>query len=171
MSHKHYEGDIDLAIVIARPLYFALTTNVLVPFLLWAVCYWLNLNHEPANLVHSWQNVFFAIVASLALIQTALIFRWRNNAFKKPMIRSKESLEEDFSDNLLERSKPIFLAIAAMSLYGVMFFLITGELKETTVLVFYSFVVFQVVRPRYAFVRKLLRYQRNLVDSGQLLRD
>jgi hypothetical protein len=170
-DERNNRDDIDLATIIVRPLYFGLSVNVMIPMALLLGIYYLNENYEPANLIRPFQNTVFAIFAALAVIQAGIILFWRNRSLDRPMIRRPEQLERDFADALLARSKPIFIAIAALSIYGYIFFFISGEFKETVIFVVFSFVVFQVARPRYGSARKLLKYQRELVDKGYLLRD
>jgi len=67
-------------------------------------------------------------------------------------------------------SRPIFVMIAAISVYGYLYFYLTGRFKETVFLVLFSFLVFQVIRPRHAAVKKLVRHQKMLAEKGELLR-
>ena len=87
------------------------------------------------------------------------------------MIRRAETFETDFASGLLRRTRPVFLVIASVCLYGYVYFLVTGRFQEAVFFVVFSFVVFQVVRPRYGWARKLIAYQKGLADSGKFLRD
>lgn len=166
MTDKSIDERFDLARIIVKPLYFGLTVNIMIPMGILLVCFWMNDNYEPANILGQLQNTVFGVFAFLAVSEAGLILWWRTKILQRPMIRREETFETDFSQSLLKHSKPIFLAISSIGLYGFLFFFLTGELKETVLLVVFSFIVFQVVRPRYGFVRKLIAFQEELVKQG-----
>ncbi|MFQ5454378.1 MAG: hypothetical protein ACE5D6_09365, partial [Candidatus Zixiibacteriota bacterium] len=56
-----------------------------------------------------------------------------------------------------------------ISLYGFIYFFLTGRFKEAVFFVVFSFLVFQIVRPRYGFIRKLIDSQKKLVERGTFL--
>lgn len=163
------DTDYDLAAMIARPLYFGMMFNIVVPAALLFGCHYLNSNTYMANHIPGISNGLFYVIAFLALGQAALALRWRNRSMSRPMVKRAESFEQDIGAELLVRSKPVFLLIAAITLWGFGYFLLTGRFTESAVFVVFSFVVFQVVRPRYASVRKLIQYQQALVDRGELM--
>ncbi len=163
------DTDYDLAAMIARPLYFGMMFNIVVPAALLFGCHYLNSNTYMTNHIPDIANGLFYVLAFVGLGQAALALWWRNRSMAKPMVKRVESFEQDIGNELLVRSKPVFLLIAAITLWGNGYFLLTGRFTESVVFVVFSFVVFQVVRPRYGSVRKLIRYQQALVDRGEFM--
>ena len=165
------ENDIDerynVVEIVARPLYFGLGVNVLAPATLLIVCYWMANHYYVGNSIPKFADVLFYILAVLSLAQATAALWWRSRAFREPIVRRRETIEQDIKHGVLVRSRRVFLLIAAISLWGIVFFLLTGRFDETTLFVVFSFVVFQVVRPRYGFVRKLIAYQEELVEQGR----
>ena len=63
------------------------------------------------------------------------------------------------------------MLIGAISLYGVIYFLLTGRFEETMFMVILSFIVFQIVRPRYGLVSKLIDTQYALAEKGEFYQE
>lgn len=166
---RRTNDDYDLAAMIARPLYFGLMFNIVIPAALLFGCHYLSSKTYMENHIPGIANSLFYVFALLALGQAALALRWRNQRMAKPMVKRQESFESDISNELLIRSKPVFLLIAAITFWGYAYFLLTGRFTESVLFVVFSFVVFQVVRPRYGSVSKLISYQQALVDRGHLM--
>lgn len=162
------EDRYDLHSLIVRPLYFGMVFNVLIPAGLLLVCYWFDGRQTIYNSLGAFANTLFYIFMALALVEAGLALWWRNQSLDKPMIKTKETFEEDLGRGILERSRPVFLMVAGISLYGIVYFFLTGRFKETLVFVLFSFIVFQVVRPRLGLLRKLIVRQQQLVDEGKL---
>lgn len=171
MRQDSVDDKYDLARMIVKPLYFGLVVNVTIPMVLLMICYYFSNNYYMENRVGGMANVLFYGFAVLALSEAGLALWWRSSMFKKPMIRRAETFETDFSASLLNRARRVFLVIAFICLYGYIYFFLTGRFQEAVFYVVFSFIVFQVVRPRYGWVRKLIAYQKNLVERGELLRD
>ena len=166
---REIDIEYDLTAMIARPLYFGMMFNIVVPAALLFGCYYLSNKTYMENHIPGIANELFYIFALLALVQAALALWLRNQRMARPMVKREESFEHDIATELFKRSKPVFLMIAAITLWGYAYFLLTGRFTESVVFVVFSFVVFQVVRPRYGSVRKLIRFQRALVDRGRLM--
>jgi len=167
MSSSLFEDKTDLARIIIKPLYFGLLVNIVIPMGLLLVFFYINNNHYIENRVGDFANPLFYIFIVLALLEAALALWWRGKLFKQPMIRRPETFENDFSSELLARSKPIFILIASISVYGYVYLMLTGRFTEGVLFVVFSFVVFQVVRPRYGMTRKLIERQQQLVKEGK----
>jgi hypothetical protein len=165
------DDEYDLNRIIIRPLYFGLVVNILVPMGLLLICWYFENQQSWYNRIGESANTLFYVFGLLAIAQAGLALWWRGKMMNQPMIRRKETFEDDFAHSLLSRSKPIFLTIAGISLYGIVYFYLTARFKETVFLVFFSFIVFQVVRPRFGFIRKLIARQKEMVESGTLRRD
>lgn len=155
--------------IIVKPLYFGLTTNVLVPMALLLICYYYENNCNINNSIGNFANSLFYIIGFLSISQSGLAMWWRGKLFSQPMIKRKEDFEQDFIISLMKKIKPVFLLIAVISLYGFIYFFLTGRFKEAVFFVVFSFLVFQIVRPRYGFIRKLIDSQKKLVERGTFL--
>jgi hypothetical protein len=166
---RQFENNSDLTGIIVKPLYFGLFVNILVPMVLLLLCYYLDQRGGVVNRVPGMANTLFYIFGVLSLAEAGFALWWRTKLYAQPMIRRRETFEEDFSKALLERSRPIFLVIASISVYGLIYFLLTARFNEAVFLVVFSFLVFQVVRPRYGMVRKLIAYQQKLAEQGKFL--
>ena len=159
----------DLNKIIVKPLYFGLVVNVLIPMGLLLICYYLESQQSGYNRIGDSANTVFYLFCALAIIQAGFALWWRSRLMSQPMIRKQETFQHDLIGNLTARSRQIFVVIAAISLWGILYFYLTARFKETVVLVLFSFIVFQFVRPRFAFIRKLITRQEELVKKGQFL--
>ena len=169
MSREVFDDKFDLAKIIIKPLYFGLIVNVAVPMTLLMVCYYVSNNYYLENRIGTFANKLFYLFGALALAEAGLALWWRSSMFRKPMIRREETFETDFASSLLSRIRPIFLVIASICLYGYIYYFASGRFQEAVFFVVFSFVVFQVVRPRYGWVRKLISHQKSLVSHGEFL--
>ena len=161
------DSEYDLTHIIVRPLYFGLFSNVLVPMGLLMVIYYLNNRGWHPLVGDETANLLFYVFAAVALVHVGLVIAWRRKLYATPMITRQERFELDFTSEYLRRTRPLFIVIAAVSLYGFIYFFITGRFNESLLFVIFSFLVFQLVRPRYGLVQKLIDKQQALVDKGQ----
>lgn len=167
-GYSDYEG-VDLNRLIVGPLYFGLLVNVVAPMVILFICYWYNNNNLMDNQLGPNANMVFYLFAAIAIAQGGLALWWRKRLFDKPMIRRPDTFEHDLQRGLINRSRPVFLLIAAISIWGYVYFFLTGRFTEGALIVLFSFVVFQVVRPRQGGLRKLVDHQKNLVDQGKFV--
>ncbi len=165
------EDKYDLNRIIIRPLYFGMVVNILIPMGLLLVCYYFETQQSWYNRIGQSANTLFYIFAAVAVVQAGVAVWWRSKIVNWPMIRSKETFEDDLVRSLSATTRPISIIIAGISLYGVIYFYLTARFKETLFLVVFSFVVFQVIRPRFGFIRKLIERQEAMVEKGEFLRD
>ncbi|MEW6410842.1 MAG: hypothetical protein AB1483_00050 [Candidatus Zixiibacteriota bacterium] len=165
------DDEFDLNRIIIKPLYLGLVVNVLVPMAILLVCYFLDKNQSWFNRIGEGANTLFYAIVAVSLAQAAVALWWRTQMMKKPMVRSKETFEDDLVHSLVARSKPIFYLIALIALWGFAYFYFTARFEETLMIVLFSFVVFQVVRPRFGFARSLIKAQKELVEKGVVIRD
>ena len=161
--------DVDMNRIIVRPLYFGLFTNILIPMALILVCYYLNNRGGIGNSIGDFANTLFYFIGALAVVQSVFVLWWRMKRFGQPMIRRRETFEQDLLTGVLTVSRPIFIVIAIISVYAVVYFFLTGRFRETVFLIFFSFIVFQVVRPRHGQLKGLIATQKKLVEQGQFL--
>lgn len=158
---------VDINRILVRPLYFGMLVNVTAPMALLVVCYFLNQKQAVGNMVGEMAEMLLYMFGFLALAEVAFVIWWRRQLFAAPMIRSEETFEQDFSDEYNRRCRPLFVLIAATSLYGYLYYFLTGNFQVSIYFVMFSFLAFQLVRPRHGMVRKLLEQQQGLVRQGK----
>jgi len=168
MIGPRQNDEYDLTGMVAKPLHFGMFINVIIPAGLLFICYYIHNTYYPSNSIPELANPLFYVFLVLSLFQAGLALWWRNRKFQEPMIRREESFEQDMIREIAARSRPVFILIASISIWGYIYFALTGRFQETSGFVLISFIVFQVVRPRYGSVRKLVRYQQELVEQGKL---
>ncbi len=168
MSLLSTDTGVDLHRILAKSLYFALTVNVLFPAALLFLCKYIADNYDPPNRIGDMANPLFYVFAVLALAQGALAWRWGRKLLDRPMIESMETIQDDLTKGLLRASKPASLLVAGIALYGYIYFGLTGRFFETLILVVFSFVGYQVVRPRLGSLEKLAKRQKQMAEQGNL---
>ena len=166
MSFRMEDGEYDLSQILVKPLYFALFANIIIPMILLYGCYYMHSHGGVENRIEGFADELYYAFGVLSVAQGGLALWWRHRRLGMPMIRRKETFEQDISDGLVGATKPVFLTIAAICIYGYVYFFLTGRFRLTLFLVLFSFVVFQVVRPRMGTLRKLIRHQKDLVEKG-----
>lgn len=164
------DSDYNLTGIIAKPLYFGTFINVLLPGLLLLGCYYLEKGNGWASMVDPYYlNPIRTVIAVIALAHLGAVIFWRTKIYNSPMISRKDNFESDFKEEYYRRTKPLFVAIAAISLYGVIYFFLTGEFDNFFLGIYiFCFLVFQFVRPRFGLVQKLIERQEKLVKEGKL---
>jgi len=165
MSLRDYE-DYDVTNMVAKPLYFGMLINVMIPGGLLFVCFYVNQHYPFENRISELANVLFYVLAAISIAQAGLALWWRHKKFGAPMVRKKETMKQDLMRGIMACSRPAFLLISSISLWGFVYFWLTGRFQETALLVVFSFLVFQVVRPRHGAIRKLIDHQSKLVEEG-----
>jgi hypothetical protein len=169
MNSKYVHDNIELSTIIARPLYFGLVANVVIPVALLGVCYYISNHGYVVNRLGETANTLFYVFAALSLCEAGFAIWWRGRLFNRPMIRGEGTFEADIASGFLRLSRPVFLVIASISVYGYIYFLLTGRFHEAVFFVVFSFVAFQIVRPRYGLARKVIERQKELVARGRFL--
>ncbi len=162
--------EIDLNRIIAKPLYFALVINVIVPMAGLMICYYQNQEGYLSNQIGDFADILFYIFCALAFGHAAYGFWWKYKLHAQPMVRRVATFEDDVTEYLNRKSRPIFLIIAGICVYGFLYFYLTARFNHVVFLVFFSFLVFQVVRPRYGGLKKILERQLAMVERGEFLR-
>lgn len=167
MIGPRQDDDYDLTGMVAKPLHFGMFINVIIPAGLLFICYYIHNTYYPSNSIPELSNSLFYVFVVISVIQAGLALLWRNRKFDEPMIRREENFEHDMIREIATRSRPVFLLIASISIWGYIYFALTGRFQEASGFVLISFIVFQVVRPRYGSVRKLVKHQQELVKQGK----
>ncbi len=159
----------DLPRMIAAALYLGMFVNILIPAGLLFLCYLIKQKGGVSSSVGSYGNLLFYVLAGLSVVQAVGALWWRHRSMAEPMARSLESMQDDLREQMVRRLRPIFLLIAAVAVYGVAYYLLTDRFEEGLFFVVFSFLVFQVVRPRYGSLKKIIAHQEELVKSGRKL--
>jgi hypothetical protein len=170
-ADRYTHEDIDLTPIVAKPLYFGLFVNIGLPVALLMLCYYLS-NHQLMESKVSFQtaNLLVYIFGAMAVGEAALAVWLRGRLLNQPMVRRKETMEQDLVQGFARVCRPVFLIIASISIYGYVYFFLTGHFEIAVVFVLGSFAVFQIVRPRFGLVRKVVDRQLELVEQGKFLR-
>ena len=169
---KDFSGEtIELYRIIAKPLYLGMMLNVIIPMGLLLVCYYFEQRYHPANKLGNFANTLFFIFLYFGAAQGAFAFWWRQQLMLMPMVQKKETFQQDLILGLTRISRPVFMLVSAISLYGVVYFVLTGRFEETMFIVVLSFIVFQIVRPRYGLVSKLIDSQYAMAEKGEFYRE
>lgn len=161
----------DLARMIAGALYMGMFTNILIPALVLLGAYFLDERGLIDNSVGRLANALFYFFAVLSIVEAGVALVWRNKSLNSPMITKVGRIEEDIRNALLKRLRPVFFVIAAIALNGIVYFLLTARFEEGLLFVVFSFLVFQVVRPRYGSLRKLVQQQEEMFEQGQFAQE
>ena len=167
MRLKDFDQEYDLTNLVHKPLHFGLFANVIIPAGLLFACFWYDQNYHPTSRISGSGQTLFYVFAAISLLQAAGALWWREKKFREPMVRREETFEVDLAHRVLHYSKPIFLLIASISIWGYIFFFLTAQIEGAIILVAGSFLVFQIVRPRYGSMNRLVAYQERLVKEGK----
>lgn len=158
---------IEIHRIVARPLYFGLLTNVIVPMGLLLACYYYDQKVGVDNKLGDLANPLFYVFIVLAASEGAFALWLKGKLLEKPMIRRKETFQQDIMYGLLRVSRPVFLIIASISFYGYFYYFLTGRFTEAVFMVLFSFIIFQFVRPRLGAVNKVLEQQYKMAQEGK----
>jgi small-conductance mechanosensitive channel len=130
------------------------------------VCFYVN-EHAPFdNRVGAFANTIFYLLCGLSLADAGVALWWRSRLFSERLVSRRETFEEDLLAALVRRMRPIFLIVAAISLYGVLYFFLTARFVEALFFVIFSFLVFQVIRPREGMMRKVIAAQQRYLEGN-----
>ena len=165
MSGQVNKDAVDLHFVMIKPLYFGLVVNILIPMALILICYFVEVKGGGiVNQVGELASTLFYLVVAIGIVQAVLAFWWRQKMFGELLVKSAETFQDDLAHSLLVKSRPVFLLIALVAVWGIGYYFLTGRFLETVVIVFFSFVAFQVVRPRFGFIERLIARQAELLE-------
>jgi hypothetical protein len=170
MNTDTNDRDFDLPAIIIKSLYYGLFINILIPMAILLICYYFETHGQLDNRLGLAAATWFYVFAVAALIQAAVALWYRTKLLSRPMITNLVRVEQDIKEQLLKRSRPVFVMVAAICLWGVAYYLLTGRFNEGLAFIVFSFVVFQFIRPRYGSVQKLIEKQIAMAERGELLR-
>ena len=169
MESKYTFEDIELARIVAPPLYFGLLVNIVAPVMILMVCYYLANSHYVTNPMIENTRLWLFVFGAMALAEAGLALWWRGKLLNQPMVRKEATFEADIARGVARHSRPVFLLIASISLYGYIYFFLTGLFDQAVFFVVLEFLVFQIVRPRYGLAKKVVERQKELVSQGRWL--
>lgn len=171
MEYKDREepGQYNVNHIIAKSLYFGLVLNIIFPAILIFICYYINDNQPTLNRVGNFAMPLFYIIVVLAILQGGLAFYLRNKILNIPVIENKGTFSEDLAQALGRHIRPVFILIALIAVYGFIYFFLTGRFKEALMMTIFSYLIFQVIRPRFGFVRKLIKVQEKFAGEGKFI--
>jgi len=162
--------EIDLNAIIAKPLYLGLLINIFIPAIMIAIAYYLDHSKERTGMVPSdTLNILFWALIILSVADGTVAVFLRKRLSSMPMIRSNETFAGDLADRVLTMSLVCFAITAAISLYGLAFYILGGTFDHFLLFVVISFIAFQFVRPRLSFVEKVVVAQEKLIAEGRFL--
>lgn len=170
MISQESNSNFDLSAIVIKPLYFGLFINILIPTVLLLVCYYIETHGSLHNQLGLDANLYFWIFAAAAIVEAGFALWYRYKLLARAMIRSLTTAEADIKEQLTERLTPVFMLVSATSLWGVLFYALTGRFEDSLLFIVFSFVVFQFIRPRYGSVQKLIDKQMAMAERGELLR-
>ncbi len=165
MRESRFHSEYDLAKIVAKCLYTGMAINVIIPVSLLFICYYISNNYYVSNQLGDMTKPVFYIFGILALSQAGLAIWWRGLRVNRLLVRGPDTFESDLTTNLARALKPVFFLIGSISIYGYLYFALTGMFTETVFFVILSFVVFQIIRPRYGFLEKVIARQQELTSK------
>ena len=156
--------------MIIKPLYLGVFLNIMIPGALLFVCFYLFKNNLYTDRIVGLESgdILFIVFAVLALINSGLALWMRQKLFAIPMVKNKDDFEKELTLSLLEKMRSVYILITAISVYGVGYYFLTARFEESAFFVVFSFLVFQVVRPRVGFTQKLIDAQLKLLENSQV---
>jgi hypothetical protein len=162
--------DVDINHILVKPVYFGLLMNIFVPVLILGIAYYLeNSGGAQGTIQKSELNIFFWALAAVSLGDGVIAIYFKHKNFMAPMIRSKETFEEDLAWGVFTRSIICYSMTTAIAVYGLVFYFFGGSFMHLFFFVFLSFIAFQLIRPRYGFIEKVLAAQEKHVEEGRFL--
>ncbi len=166
---NNIEDRYDLSRIIVKPLYFGLGVNVVIPGSLLFICYYINDRGGVDNLLGDMANTTFFIFIALTVIIGLSALLLLRKKLEGPLIKREETFQEDLINSMVTHTRPIFILISMISVLGIIYFFLTGRFDEAVLFVVLSFIVFQLVRPRYGSLKKLIAKQQKYVEEGKFL--
>lgn len=163
------EKYVDITHILIKPLYMGLVINILIPTGFLFLIYLIEKGGGLTSKVGDADGAVFALLAIVAVGLCAYAFWLRRSLGKRPMIRNIASFDRDFTTGLMAGSRQVFILIASIAGLGVLYYFLTGQFRESVIAVVASFVVFQIVRPRYGYVYRLMEQQWEMAERGELL--
>jgi hypothetical protein len=162
--------NVDLMRIMVKPLYWGLLINIFVPVLILGIAYYLDQSGRPLSEMSLKDlNIFFWSLVIVSIADGVVGFYFRQKQFLSPMIRSKETFEDDLAKGVFTNSIICYSFCMAIAIYGLVFYFLGGQFIELFFFIFLSFISFQLIRPRLGFLEKVLAAQEKHVEEGRFL--
>ncbi len=160
--------NVDLSRALIKPLYMGLLINIFIPVLILGIAYYMEQGRAIETQMSAEElNIFFWVLAAVAIADGAVAIILKQKRFFAPMIRSKETFEQDFTNGVFTASIMCYALTSVISIYGLVFYILGGTLAHLFFFVFVSFIAFQLIRPRLGFLEKALAAQEKHVEEGR----
>lgn len=160
--------DVDLAKVLVKPLYIGLLMNIFVPVVILAVAYYIDKGGGKEALIPAETlNIIFWVLAAVAVADGAVAIVLKQKLFYTPMIQTKETFEDDLTAGVFRSSLVCFAVTGAITICGLVVYILGGTFRDLLLFVFISFIAFQLVRPRFGFLKKVITAQEKHVEQGR----
>lgn len=160
--------DVDFNKVLVKPLYIGLLMNIFIPVVILAFAYYFDQSGGTLkSLPNQTLTTLFWIFVVVSIAEGGAAILLKQRLFFSPMISSRDSFEEDLTNRFFTASIVCFAVTTAITIYGLVFYILGGTFQHLLLFVFISFIAFQFVRPRFRFAEKVVAAQEKLVDEGR----
>lgn len=161
--------NVDINSVLVKPVLVGLIANVLLPAGMLLIAYYLNPPNLHADNAITNENIsiLFWIFIAVAIADGAVAIFLKHRLITMPLISRPENFAADLTDGVFRNAIICYGLTAAISLYGLVLYLIGGSFQQFLFFVIISFVAFQVIRARPGFINKVIEAQEKFVDQGR----
>ncbi len=165
------EKQIDLHRLLIKPLYMGLMINIFIPVIILAIAYYIDISGGRSSTVPpETLNILFWTLAAVAAVDGIAAIFIKQKLFFAPMIQSQETFEDDLTTRVTSASIVCYALTTAIVVYGFVLYMIGGVFNHLLLFTFVSFIAFQLIRPRYSFMEKVVATQEKYVGEGRFYR-
>jgi len=162
------QHDVDINRVLIKPIYIGLLMNIFIPLVILLAAYYIDSTYERTPMLQPEElNLLFWVLAAISIVDGVIAIILKQKMFYRPMVSSKETFEEDLINRGFAASIVCFALTTAISIYGLVFFILGGTFTNLLFFVFISFIAFQLIRPRHGFIQKVIEVQGRLVNENR----
>ena len=160
--------NVDINAVLIRPLYMGMLINIFFPITLLIIAYFMSQSsgQDVMQMTSKWDVLAWVLLA-LALFDGIAAILIRQKQFMAPLIRSAATFEEDLKAAAFRISITCYAMTTAISIYGFVLFLISGDFRTMFMFILISFIAFQIVKPRRGFIEKVINVQERHLSEGR----
>ena len=161
--------NVDLNAVLIKPLYIGLLMNIFIPVVIIAIAYFIeDAGGLNSNMANENLELIFWVLVGVAVVDGAVAIFLKQKFCQAPMIKSKETFGDDLKQGMFMASIICFSLTTAISVYGLVVYLLGGTFNQLLFFAFLSFIAFQLIRPRLRFAEKVLALQERHLEDGRL---
>ena len=162
------EREIDLHKLLVKPLYLGLLINIFIPVIILAIAYYIDKSGGRESTVSpETLNILFWALAAVAVADGVAAIIIKQKLFFAPMIQSKETFEDDLIARITSASIVCYALTTAIAMNGFVLYMVGGVFNDLLLFAFVSFIAFQIIRPRYRFMEKVVAAQEKHVGEGR----